>query len=199
MAFKTFAPGVLTSSDLNTFLMRQAVITCTAATRPASPNEGMMIYETDTDALAVYTGTAWQYRGYYQTFTPTIAAASTGWSVGNGTATGEFTRIDDFVVGRASVVFGSTSTFGAADLDIDLPVNGANTSGQTLGIGMVSDNSTGTGFQFAVNRSSQTFRFNLINVAFTYGQTQTIINTRPMTWNGSDADSVNWTFFYEAA
>jgi hypothetical protein len=29
MAFKTFAPGVLTSSDVNTFLMRQAVITCT--------------------------------------------------------------------------------------------------------------------------------------------------------------------------
>jgi hypothetical protein len=26
MAFKTFAPGVLTSSDVNTFLMRQAVM-----------------------------------------------------------------------------------------------------------------------------------------------------------------------------
>ena len=59
MAFKTFSPGVLTSSDVNTFLMRQSVITCTAATRPASPNEGMLIYETDTDAFAWYNGTSW--------------------------------------------------------------------------------------------------------------------------------------------
>lgn len=199
MAFKTFAPGVLTSSDVNTFLMRQAVITCTSSTRPASPSEGMTIYETDTDALAIYTGSAWQYRGYYQTFTPTIAAASTGWSLGNGTATGEYTRIDDFVVGRASIVFGSTSTFAATDLGVDLPVNGLNDSGQTIGIGRASDFSTGTGFQFFVNRSFQVFRFNLINVTFTYGQDETIINTRPMTWNGSDADRVDWTFFYEAA
>ena len=59
MAFKTFAPGVLTSSDVNTFLMKQAVITCTAATRPASPNEGMLIYETDTDTFGWYNGTSW--------------------------------------------------------------------------------------------------------------------------------------------
>jgi hypothetical protein len=63
MAFKTFAPGVLTSSDVNTFLMRQAVIVCTSSTRPASPNEGMTIYETDTDRHAFYTGTAWRYFG----------------------------------------------------------------------------------------------------------------------------------------
>jgi hypothetical protein len=65
MAFKTFAPGVLTSSDVNTFLMRQSVITCTAATRPASPNEGMLIYETDTDLFKVYSGTAWGDMGQF--------------------------------------------------------------------------------------------------------------------------------------
>jgi hypothetical protein len=59
MAFKTFTAGVLTSSDVNTFLMKQAVITCTAATRPASPNEGMLIYETDTNVFSSYNGSAW--------------------------------------------------------------------------------------------------------------------------------------------
>lgn len=32
---------------------------CTSATRPASPYEGQMIYETDTDRVLVWTGTAW--------------------------------------------------------------------------------------------------------------------------------------------
>jgi len=32
---------------------------CTSSTRPASPYEGQMIYETDTDRTLVYNGTAW--------------------------------------------------------------------------------------------------------------------------------------------
>ena len=32
---------------------------CTSSNRPASPFEGQMIYETDTDKVLVYNGTAW--------------------------------------------------------------------------------------------------------------------------------------------
>jgi hypothetical protein len=32
---------------------------CTSSTRPASPYEGQMIYETDTDKVLVYNGSAW--------------------------------------------------------------------------------------------------------------------------------------------
>ena len=32
---------------------------CTSTTRPANPYEGQFIYETNTDALLVYNGTAW--------------------------------------------------------------------------------------------------------------------------------------------
>ena len=32
---------------------------CTSTTRPASPYEGQVIYETDTDKVLVYNGTAW--------------------------------------------------------------------------------------------------------------------------------------------
>lgn len=63
MAFKTFVSGaVLTASDVNTYLAKQAVIVCTSGTRPSSPPEGMAIYETDTDKLLVYTTatTGWQ-------------------------------------------------------------------------------------------------------------------------------------------
>lgn len=61
MPFKTFNDGdVLTASDVNTYLMKQAVIGCTSGTRPASPVEGMMIYETDTDLIRAYTGSGWE-------------------------------------------------------------------------------------------------------------------------------------------
>jgi hypothetical protein len=33
---------------------------CTSSTRPASPFEGQMIYETDTDVLAIWNGSAWK-------------------------------------------------------------------------------------------------------------------------------------------
>lgn len=60
MGFKTFVAGeVLTASDVNTYLMKQVVIVCTSGTRPSSPNEGMTIYETDTDKVLVYSGSAW--------------------------------------------------------------------------------------------------------------------------------------------
>jgi len=32
---------------------------CTSSTRPASPFEGQMIYETDTDKVLVWNGTDW--------------------------------------------------------------------------------------------------------------------------------------------
>lgn len=34
---------------------------CTSSTRPASPFEGQMIYETDTDMVAIWNGSAWRY------------------------------------------------------------------------------------------------------------------------------------------
>ena len=34
---------------------------CLSTTRPTAPYEGQMIYETDTDMLAIWNGTAWRY------------------------------------------------------------------------------------------------------------------------------------------
>ena len=35
---------------------------CTSSTRPASPYDGQVIYETDTDKIAVYDASAWVYK-----------------------------------------------------------------------------------------------------------------------------------------
>jgi len=50
--------AVLTSSSLSK-VARRVVIDCTSATRPGSPLEGMHIYETDTQMLRRYNGSAW--------------------------------------------------------------------------------------------------------------------------------------------
>jgi hypothetical protein len=92
VAFKTFVAGaVLTASDVNTYLAKQAVIVCTSTTRPTSPPEGMVIYETDTDALLVYT------------------TATTGWRPPWNMPWG---RIE-------SATGTSTSNIGTADVDIN--------------------------------------------------------------------------------
>jgi len=61
---KTFVAGdVLTASDVNSYLMDQAVMrfssSATRATALPSPSEGMMSYLDSTNAVEVYTGAAW--------------------------------------------------------------------------------------------------------------------------------------------
>src|SRR5690606_7269471 len=87
MAFKTFTAGsVLTAADVNDYLMKQVVITCTSGTRPGTPNEGMTIYETDTDRLQVYDGSAWSEIGIGSTSLPRCSATrGTAQSIANDT------------------------------------------------------------------------------------------------------------------
>jgi len=86
VAFKTFNVGdVLTASDANTYLMKQAVIVCTSGTRPSSPVEGMTIYETDTDNMITYDGTGWR-RYNARPLTATVATSE-------GTATTSYTDL----------------------------------------------------------------------------------------------------------
>lgn len=198
MAFKTFAPGVLTSSDVNTFLMRQSVITCTSSTRPASPNEGMTIYETDTNLFLFYTGTAWQSVGGYVTFTPTISSSSTGWAFGNAVLVGRYARIGNIIMGRMNITFGSTSTYGATDFRINVPVATANAFFQTVGGGGAFDASTGNAYGFDVNiNSSGEIVFNLGATAATWTSFEQIDNLSPFTWTTSD--QIGCSFMFEAA
>jgi hypothetical protein len=57
---KTFTSGtVLTAADVNNYLMKQAIVTCTSGTRPASPTTGQPIFETDTNLIRVWNGSTW--------------------------------------------------------------------------------------------------------------------------------------------
>jgi hypothetical protein len=201
MAFKTFAPGVLTSSDVNTFLMRQAVIVCTSSTRPGSPNEGMTIYETDTDLYRVYSGTAWevvQAYGAWTAYTPTIQT----WALGNGTISGFHMRVGRMVTVKIEVTFGSTSTFGGTGGPaFSLPFNRANPSvvagGGPSGVGYARDTSTANAYPVhvilndSVNNICSLAAYQVAGARVAYDFPSATV---PFTWESTDTIKVQFTY-----
>lgn len=207
MAFKTFAPGVLTSSDVNTFLMRQSVITCTSGTRPASPNEGMTIYETDTDRALIYTGTDWQpivNVGAWTSYTASLTSIGSGtdWALGNGTITVTYSKVGRLVAMQFTIVFGSTTTFGTKALGLTLPFN-AVTSGFNLPIGQADafDVSPANTYQLSVNAHFTNTQIFFGAYAYPGGGAFTtfdqVDSTTPFTW--ASTDRIEGTIVYRSA
>jgi hypothetical protein len=205
MAFKTFAPGVLTSSDVNTFLMRQAVIVATSSTRPASPNEGMTIYETDTDRYKTYSGTAWEdgfKSGAWISYTPAVNSfgAGTDWALGNGTVVGKYQKVGRLVIGYATLLFGSTTTFGTKSLISSVPLtpNAPSLSNLPLGNTRSFDVSTGNAFTGHAELGSGTGLAPVVqSTSLARTTAENVTSTVPFTWvNG---DYILITFAYEAA
>lgn len=201
MAFKVFAPGVLTSSDVNTFLMRQAVITCTSSTRPASPSEGMTIYETDTDAYAVYDGSNWVYQGLFITYTPAL----TGLTLGNGSVAFESARVGSVVFVRGIITFGSTTTITAvspATIEFSLPSTAAGgnpTAAASISLGEAVDDSLAARVPVRIACQSNTTAtigwFEVQGVVVYSNSIST--TTTPFTF--ATDDTIRFTFMYEAA
>lgn len=81
---KTFASGeVLTASDVNGYLMDQAVMrfadSAARGSAIAAPTQGMVTYLDDVDSMQVYTGSAWrQVANAYS-----MAAARGTWNSGS--------------------------------------------------------------------------------------------------------------------
>lgn len=142
MAFKTFsALDVLTAADVNTYLMKQAVIVCTSGTRPAAPVEGMTIYETDTGCMRVHSGSAWRrFAIDVETHAPatdsdstTISGiTSTSWAAGTPVVSVVFTAPPS---GRAFVTVSGTLVQSSNGHETRLSYEVR--QGSTVGIGTV--------------------------------------------------------------
>lgn len=136
MGFKTFLAGnPLAAADLNNFLMAQAVIGCTSGTHPASPQQGMVIYETDTDLFKYWNGSAWEGPGVWVAYTPSWTSSGTTPTLGNGTLTGSWTQIDKTVHGRIKLTIGSTTNGGTGAWSFSVPTaRGTNESLDAAGV-----------------------------------------------------------------
>lgn len=132
--FRTFATSeVLTSSNVQNFLMDQAVMSfADDAARDAAittPVEGMVAVLRDTNVTTIYSGSAWiqfvQY-GVGIAYTPVLTGATTDPSRGTGAfpeATGVYSQNGRIVTGYARLAAGNTSvTAGSGAYRISLPV-----------------------------------------------------------------------------
>lgn len=201
MGYKLWTTNeLLTSADVNAYLMKQSVIVCTSGTHPSSPPEGMLIYETDTDRYSSWTGSAWTVLG--QTVTGTSVPTLTG-SGGNpnlgttGTVEGRYTIFcGKWCTFRGSIQWGGTGvTSGSGQYLIALPftassaiTNGVSNVGQI----MLRDDSASpilrTGACYIAAGSTTFAMFE----ATTGGVTSTV----PWTW-GSVGAYISWTITYE--
>lgn len=139
--------------------------------------------------------------GKYTTITPTFP---TGITIGNGTVTGAWCRVNDFVHYFGRLTWGSTTSVDTAGVQVSLPVNADSTYNGALasftgsvGIRDVSVPASYVGTaQGAVGFPAVMF-LQVFNTSGTYLANNSITTTVPMTWTTSDL--LWWDIIYKAA
>jgi hypothetical protein len=170
---------------------------CTSSTRPASPYDGQVIYETDTDAVKVWDGSAWvgatnaaSLNGVGQSvaFTPTFG----NFTLGNGTVTASYVLVNKLCFMTVKVTLGSTSSVTGA-ITVSLPVTAASSIlyGSNA---VINDTGTANYVGFVYQGSTTGLVLALQNVASTYPQRANTSATVPMTWAINDTFNITHTF-----
>jgi hypothetical protein len=137
--------------------------------------------------------TGLEYGGAYTTFTPVFFNLT----LGNGTASGRYLRIGNFVHATVKVAFGSTTSI-SGGVFIDFPVS-ANTAGNNGNIGNVRFNDSGTAgyFASAIQNSGSNFAIFVQTSNSTYSYESGLSATVPFTWTTND--EIYISISYEAA
>jgi hypothetical protein len=109
---------------------------CTSSTRPASPYDGQVIYETDTNKTLVFNGSVWDIlsdMGAWTTYTPTLSQSATitktvnharyiqfgkivmgsVYMTATSSGTSGFTIRSSFPVTPVASIYNNTQSFGA--------------------------------------------------------------------------------------
>jgi hypothetical protein len=204
MGYKLWATNeLLTSSDVNTYLAKQAVIVTTSGSKPTPPVNGMLVFETDTNNYVAYSSTlsAWIVLGktITGTYTPALTGATTNPNLGTGgSILGRYTLWNGtWCAVRVGIQWGTSGTAGSGQYLISLPFT--TNSNITVGVSNVGsvlmrDASAGpalaSGVCYAAASSSTMAIF-----ADTSGG---VTNAVPWTWGGS-GDYITATLTYETA
>lgn len=200
--YKNFSAGeVLTSSDVDNYLMEQAVMVfASAAARDAAitaPAEGMVAYLTDVNMMCQYSGAAWSgigpTHGTWRSWTPTL----TNMTQGNGTVVARYMRIGRMITYKFQFTLGNTSSMGT-DPVFSVPVVAAAQGELDMNVTRITDNSPFTRyFGWSVGATTSTIQLGLAdNIVGTFSRVS-ITSTNPMTWASGDFVFVSGT--YEAS
>lgn len=204
MPFKTFVAGTEgLASDVNTYLMNQAIATfsSTGARNSAitAPVEGQVAYISNTDIYTYYDGAAWQNLVWanWIAYTPTF----TNLTQGTGSTTSAYyTVVGKTVMVQVYVTMGTTPTVGG-QFSISLPIDiaSSNRSG-TIGTCLMRDAGGALsylGSVFATGSAPSVARMQTIGTA---GATATLSSqtaTNPFTWNANAGNYFSFTIIYQ--
>jgi len=193
---KSFTSTVLTSSDVNNYLMQQSVMvfanatarTTAFTTAGVTASEGMVSYLTDNNRCDVYDGANWQPIpiGAWQTWSPTIS----GVTVSGTWAAANYVQIGKTVHFYAR--FNLTSAITGTGLTITLPVTAAASNFQpATAVSTV----TGTLYPLVGRFNSTTqVTFYAQNISTTYLRLSTIGAAVPATWASGDNFTISGTY-----
>lgn len=196
MPFKTFVSGTpALASDVNTYLMEQAVMTFANATARdtalPTPNEGMVAYLEGSNHFTIYDGTQWVvFDTAWNTFTPSY----TNVTVGNGSSVARYIQIGKVVHMHVRFTLGTTSAITGVP-GISLPVN--TPSGRLhTGFGNCTNGTNNFALETRYSGITQTQAY-VFNIVSTYLARANISATVPFTWASTHSFDFNLT--YEAA
>jgi hypothetical protein len=138
--------------------------------------------------------------GTYTAYTPTIGA----FTLGDGTLTSSYCRVNDLVHYFGRIVVGATSAFPGGSFTITYPVNLdsaiAAATGTQVGLVSFRDISASTTYygNGRTGASSATLFFvEVFNASSTYATGTNITGSVPMTW--ATGDILSWNIYYKAA
>lgn len=138
--------------------------------------------------------------GTYIAYTPTI----NNFTIGNGTITSAYCQVNKLVHYYGKFVYGSTSTFGAGNVTITLPINPDFISSSpflytAFGTTSITDASAGATYVGVAqpNGAGTAFFASVINTAGTYTAWIMVNATTPMTW--AAGDYITWNLIYRIA
>lgn len=200
--FKDFTSSVHASADVDSYLMAQAVIQCTSGTRPASPHEGMTIYETDTDLYVYYNGSAWRVLvnpAQWTSFTPTVyqdGVKGAAQTITNNYC--RYGRAGRTITYQGYVAISSGTGTAGQPIDITLPVTAAYTSASAMniGTGYVYDASAGTNYPGIAVLMSPGVGFRFLPAHVT---SNNYLGSVEFTAALASSDAIVWNITYECA
>ena len=132
--------------------------------------------------------------GEWTSYTPGL----TGWTLGNGSISARYCRINNFVMVTCDITTGTTTSVTGTGMKISLPVTAASArSNATLGPVWFFDGSTNQYFGQVGGVSTTQVMFNVMSAGGTYVGISYTTSTTPFTWNA--VRSVFMTFIYEGS
>ena len=200
---KTWTAGeVLTASDLNSYLMDQAVVVFADTTARdlaiTSPTDGMVVYVTASEALFVYEAGWVQYDTTWKSWTPTWTNVTKGTGP---TETYVYLRVGKMLIAHGSLTLGTSGAV-SGSVTVTMPVASSTSAiSTTAGAAFFFDTSASATFQgtvdIATNSTTATIRAS--DSATAYLSRTALTSTIPFGAAWAAGDRIGFNVTYQVA